>query len=129
MQSKDKIINELQERIDALEQKEQSMLDFIQAQKVEYETGEADAAERQKIVESLAMAEVESEEITSDSDIQLAEDNIRAVNSYQDVCRDYHNTEVERTNNLNNMQKIIARLLKKGNVATGTQTDPVDFGD
>jgi len=33
---------------------------------------------------------------------------------------------VERTNNLNNMAKIITRLLKKGNVVTGTQTDPVE---
>ena len=73
------------------------------------------------------MAEVESEEITSDSDIQLAEDNSKAVNNYDEACNDYHNTEVERTNNLNNMQKIIKRLLKKGNVAVGTQTEPIDF--
>ena len=33
---------------------------------------------------------------------------------------------MERTNNLNNMQKIITRLLKKGNVVTGTQTDPIE---
>ena len=45
------------------------MLDYIQAQKIEYATGEAETAERQKIVESIAMAEVESEEISSDSDI------------------------------------------------------------
>ena len=25
------------------------------------------------------------------------------------------------------MQKIITRMLKKGNVATGTQTDPIEF--
>lgn len=34
--------------------------------------------------------------------------------------------EVERTNNLNNIQKILQRLLKKGNTAVGTQTDPVE---
>ena len=73
------------------------------------------------------MAEVESEEITSDSDIQLAEDNSKAVSNYDEACNDYHNTEVERTNNLNNMQKIIKRLLKKGNVAIGTQTEPINF--
>ena len=73
------------------------------------------------------MAEVESEEITTDSDIQLAEDNSKAVTSYDEACNDYHNTEVERTNNLNNMQKIITRLLKKGNVTVGTQTTEESF--
>ena len=34
--------------------------------------------------------------------------------------------EVERTNNLNNIQKILQRLLKKGNTAVGIQTDPVE---
>ena len=79
------------------------MLDYVEAQKIEYATGEAETAERQKIVESIAMAEVESEEITSDSDIQLEEDNSKAVTNYDEACNDYHNTEVERTNNLNNM--------------------------
>ena len=73
------------------------------------------------------MAEVESEEITTDSDIQLAEDNSKVVTSYDEACNDYHNTEVERTNNLNNMQKIITRLLKKGNVTVGTQTSEESF--
>ena len=45
---------------------------------------------------------------------------------FESACNDYQDTEVERTNNLNNMQKIITRLLKKGNVATGTQTDPIE---
>ena len=44
------------------------------------------------------------------------------MTSYDEACNDYHNTEVERTNNLNNMQKIITRLLKKGNVTVATQT-------
>lgn len=39
---------------------------------------------------------------------------------YDAACEDYQNTEVERTNNLNNMSKIIQRLLKKGNVPIGT---------
>ena len=34
--------------------------------------------------------------------------------------------EVERTNNLNNISKIITRLLKKGNVPMATQTEPVE---
>ena len=37
--------------------------------------------------------------------------------------------EVERTANLNNMQKIVSRLLKKGNTAVGTQTDPIEGFD
>ena len=130
LRSKDKTIAEFQERIEALEAKEQEMLDYFQAQKTEYAAAEADSAERverQKIVESIAMAEVESEELSSDSDIQIVTNDLKSVSNYDDACNDYQNTEVERTNNLNNMQKIITRLLKKGNVVTGTQTDPSDF--
>ena len=47
------------------------------------------------------------------------------MGEYDRACADYHSTEVERTNNLNNLQKIVNRLLKKGNVSTGTQTDPI----
>ena len=36
------------------------------------------------------MAEVESEEITSDSDIQLAEDNSKAVSNYDDSHHEDH---------------------------------------
>ena len=46
--------------------------------------------------------------------------------AYDTACNDYSDTEVDRTNNLNNFSKIITRLLKKGNVAVGTQTLPVD---
>ena len=70
------------------------------------------------------MAEVESENISSDSDLQLAENKATAF--YDTACDDYANTEVDRTNNLNNMSKIINRLLKKGNTPVGTQTDPVE---
>ena len=58
--------------------------------------------------------------------------NNKAPAEYDQKCDDYQNIEVERTNNLNNMQKIITRLLKKGNVPVGTQTDPVeglDYGN
>ena len=70
------------------------------------------------------MADVESENISSDSDLQLAEN--KAASFYDNACDDYQNTEVERTNNLNNISKIITRLLKKGNVPVATQTDPVE---
>ena len=70
------------------------------------------------------MADMESEEISSDSDLQLADN--KAAGYYDNACNDYQSTEVERTNNLNNMQKIITRLLKKGNVTIGTQTEPVE---
>lgn len=46
--------------------------------------------------------------------------NNEAAGIYNTACEDYANTEVDRTNNLNNMQKIINRLLKKGNTAIGT---------
>ena len=108
LRSKDKTIAEFQERIEALEAKEQEMLDYFQAQKTEYAAAEADSAERverQKIVESIAMAEVESEELSSDSDIQIVTNDLKSVSNYDDACNDYQNTEVERTNNLNNMQK------------------------
>lgn len=52
--------------------------------------------------------------------------NNEAAGIYNTACEDYANTEVDRTNNLNNMQKIINRLLKKGNTAIGTQTEPVE---
>ena len=80
--------------------------------------------ERQRIQQQIAMADVESERLSSDSDLQL-EDN-KASGFYDAACDDYQNTEVERTNNLNNMQKILNRLLKKGNSVAGTQTDPVE---
>ena len=41
------------------------------------------------------------------------------MNQYQDA-------EVVRTNNLNNLNRIVSRLLRKGNRAIGTQTDPLD---
>ena len=75
-------------------------------------------------MEQIAMADVESEELSSDSDMQL-QDN-KAAPYFNDACNDYQDVEVDRTNNLNNMQKIINRLLKKGNVAIGCQTDDVD---
>eukprot|EP00353_Schmidingerella_taraikaensis_P002013 CAMPEP_0185597710 /NCGR_PEP_ID=MMETSP0434-20130131/81543_1 /TAXON_ID=626734 ORGANISM="Favella taraikaensis, Strain Fe Narragansett Bay" /NCGR_SAMPLE_ID=MMETSP0434 /ASSEMBLY_ACC=CAM_ASM_000379 /LENGTH=118 /DNA_ID=CAMNT_0028226515 /DNA_START=786 /DNA_END=1142 /DNA_ORIENTATION=- len=70
------------------------------------------------------MVDVESENISSDSDLNLAEN--KASNYYDNACDDYQNTEVERTNNLKNINKIITRLLKKGNVAMGTQTEPCE---
>jgi hypothetical protein len=70
------------------------------------------------------MADVESEDLSSDSDMQLAENT--AAKFYDAACNDYSETEIERTNNLNNMQKIISRLLKKGNIAIGTQTDQIE---
>lgn len=45
---------------------------------------------------------------------------------YDTTCNEYQETEIERTNNLNNMQKIINRLLKKGNTMVGTQTEPLE---
>ena len=41
------------------------------------------------------------------------------MNQYQDA-------EVVRTNNLNNLNRIVNRLLRKGNRAIGTQTDPLE---
>ena len=60
----------------------------------------------------------------TDSDLQLADG--KAVGFFDSACADYQDTEVDRTNNLNNMQKIITRLLKKGNVTIGTQTDAIE---
>lgn len=56
--------------------------------------------------------------------MQLA--NNEAAGIYNEACEKYADTEVDRTNNLNNMQKIINRLLKKGNTAIATQTEPVE---
>ena len=60
----------------------------------------------------------------TDSDLQL--EGGKAQGWYDTACNDYQDVEVERTANLNNMQKIVSRLLKKGNIATGTQTDPIE---
>ena len=68
-----------------------------------------------------------SEHISTDSDLGLTTPNSienTITNGYDQACKEYSSTEVERTNNLNNMQKIIKRLLKKGYVSSGTQTDP-----
>jgi len=48
------------------------------------------------------------------------------MENFDKTCNDYHDIEVERTDNLNNMNKIISRLLKRGNVAVATQTDPIE---
>ena len=63
-----------------------------------------------------------SEYISTDSDLGLTTPNSiqNITNGYDQACNDYNSTEVERTNNLNNMQKIIKRLLKKGYVSSGT---------
>ena len=50
--------------------------------------------------------------------MQLAEN--KASSFYDNACNDYQNIEMERTNNLNNIAKIITRLLKKGNVQMAT---------
>ena len=55
----------------------------------------------------------ESEELSSDDDLRLATDRAE----YDGACDEYSVAEVKRTNNLNNMQRIIGRLLKKGNVS------------
>ena len=70
-------------------------------------------ADRAKILEQIAKADVESEELSSDSDMQLADN--KAAPYFDAACDEYQDVEVDRTNNLNNMQKIITRLLKKGN--------------
>ena len=52
-------------------------------------------------MEQIAMADVESEELSSDSDMQL-QDN-KAAPYFNDACNDYQDVEVDRTNNSNNM--------------------------
>ena len=64
------------------------------------------------MIKTMAMAGGESEELSSDGELRLARNRAE----YDDACDEYARTEVKRTNNLNNMQRIIGRLLKKGNV-------------
>jgi len=81
--------------------------------------------EKQKILDNIKKLDVESSDaISSDSDLQLQDG--KAVGFFEGACEDYQNTEVERAANLNNMNKIITRLLKKGYESTGSQTDPID---
>lgn len=75
-------------------------------------------AERAKIQAQIAAADKESSNVSSDSDLMLADN--KASGFYDKACEDYQGMEVERTNNLNNISKIIQRLLKKGNVPIGT---------
>ena len=49
----------------------------------------------------MAKADVASESDSSDSDIGLA--NSKGQGNYDKACDDYQETEVDRTNNLNNM--------------------------
>ena len=125
LQSKDKIIAELTMRNEALEEKEEDLQKYIKSTKMNLDEPDARVEqEKQKILDQIAKADVESDALSSDSDLQLAEG--KAVGWYDGACNDYQDTEVERTNNLNNMQKIITRLLKKGNVTISTQTDPIE---
>ena len=83
--------------------------------------------ERDNMLQSLKMDEVESEELSSESELNLQQtDTNKVVDDYDATCNEYHDIEVERATNLNNMQKIITRLLKRGNVTVGTQTDPIE---
>ena len=73
------------------------------------------------------MMDQTSDDIGSDSDdINLT---IARANDFQKTVDDYQNVEVERATNLNNITKIVGRLLKKSNVSMGTQTDYVEFAD
>lgn len=70
LQSKDTAITELNSRIEALEAKEKELKDYISKTKMNLdEPDERTKQERQKIIEQIAMADVESEELSSDSDI------------------------------------------------------------
>ena len=70
LKSKDKTIAELNMRIEALEAKEKELRDYIQRTKMNLdEPDERLKAERQKILEQIAKADVESEELSSDSDM------------------------------------------------------------
>ena len=64
------------------------------------------------MIKTMAMAGGESEELSSDGDLRLATNRAE----YDEACDEYAVTEGKRTNNLNNMHRIIGRLLKKGNV-------------
>ena len=44
------------------------------------------------------------------------------------TMNDYQDLNLERTQNLNHINMIIARLMKKGNFTIGTQTDPIQEG-
>lgn len=119
------MIQELNEKVESLEASEHDLKKYIQDTKMSIDDPDArQAAERQKIQDQIAQADVESEQLSSDSDLQL--ENNKAEGFYDKQCDDYAETEIERTANLNNMQKIITRLLKKGNTAIGTQTDSVE---
>ena len=75
-------------------------------------------------MDKIQMDDVTSENISSNSsENEMMKINIEA---YQDQMNQYQDAEVVRTNNLNNIQRIVGRLLRKGNRAFGTQTDPVE---
>ena len=102
IESKDKIINELTMRVDALEQKDKDLQEYIVSTKMSMDEPDARIeAEKQKILDQIATADVESDALSSDSDLQLADN--KASGFYDNACNDYSETEVERTNNLNNM--------------------------
>ena len=73
---------------------------------------------RQKVLAQIKAQDEQTEEIGSDSDDPEME-RLR-VQHYNKECDKYQDLEVSRTNNLKNIQKIVGRLLKKGNSVIGT---------
>lgn len=114
LQTKDREIAELKMQLEALEAKEKEMQDYIRSTKMNLDEPDARIEqEKQRILDNIKKLDVESSDaISSDSDLMLQDG--KAVGFYDKACDDYQNTEVERAANLNNMNKIITRLLKKG---------------
>ena len=125
--SKNIAIQEQKERIEALEKQMDDVHEYVQKSKLDPEdpmNQEAQAHARQAILDKMQMDDVTSENISSNS----SENEMMRINveAYQDQMNQYQDAEVVRTNNLNNLQRIVGRLLRKGNRAIGTQTEPVE---
>ena len=73
---------------------------------------------RQKILDQIAAADEDSSDLGSDSsDPEIQHMRIQA---YSGVVQQYQSLKVARNENLKNLNKLVGRLMEKGNIQVGT---------
>ena len=127
MRSRDELVAKQQEQIDDLNAKLEELTRYIQLSKMDPDDPmgkDKEEENRAKVMAALKAAD----EVTEMSDSNSSDAGMQAlrVQQFGESCKQYQDIEVARTNNLNNLQTVVSRLLKKGNCVVGTQTDPVE---
>ena len=67
-----------------------------------------------------------SDDLSSESADEMQLEQMRLAN-FGDLMTDLQQEQINRQGNLKNFDKVVSRLIKKGNATVGCQTDPVEF--